>query len=169
MHNPIFLLLLLLPCKIFSQIDSTVVNKFEKLRYSHDYLNPDYDFTYLNDDSANITIKYNKNLTVTETYFKLKERKLIVNFYFEKDSLFFITTSEICPTKAELTCDSRYFIVANKVVQQDHSSIKAISLGIPTSIKELQEAHTCPERFSYAFLEKYIWIVFSKIKGKFPH
>ena len=137
-------------------------------RYSPDYLHLKYDFIYINEDTVHITIKYNRNLTTAETYFTQSQRKLTVNFYFLKDSLFFITTSEICLTKPKLTCDSRYFISENKVTQQDHSSSKAISLGIIRSLKDLQEEHLCPDRFNYDFLEKYIWILHDRIKEKFP-
>lgn len=167
MRNVIFILLFLISGKLFSQIDSTVVNRFEKLQYSTEYLNLNYDSIYLSEDSTHITFKYNRKLITTETYFKINEKKLTVNYYFIRDSLFFITTSEICPTKPELTLDSRYFIYENKIAQQDHSSRRPVSLGIVRSLKDLKEEHFCPDSFSYDFLEKYIWILLRKIREKY--
>lgn len=168
MRNPILIFALLLSGKLFSQIDSTIEKKFEQLRYSQEYLHLDYDFFYIKEDTIHITVKHNRKLTTTETYFKLSQRMLTVDFYYLKDSLFFITTSETCPTKPKLTCDSRYFIKENKIAQQDHSSSKAISLGVLRSLKEIQEEHFCPDRFDYDFLEKYIWRLLKTIKEKYP-
>ena len=159
MRKVIIILLLLISGKLFSQIDSAVANRFEKLKYSPEYSILNYDSIYLSEDTIEIVIKYNRNKIVTETLFKINQRKLSVNYYFVQDSLFFITTSENCPTKPELTCYSRYFIDGNKIAQQDQSSSKAISLGIVWTPKDLQEGLFCPDRFNNAFLVKYIWIL----------
>lgn len=163
-----FILLLLLSNSSYGQIDSAIVNNFEKLNYSPDYLNIKYDSLNTKIDSVEVKIRHNPNLVIADNYFIQSKRSLIIKFYFKESSLFFITTSETCPSKQNLTCESRYYIVANKIIQQDHFSTKVISLGIPLSLKEIQEEHYCPNRFEYDFLEKYIWILFKKIKANYP-
>ena len=164
----LFILFLLISNSSYGQIDTAIINNFEWLNYSPDYLNLKYDSLDTKIDSAEVKIKHNPNVTIADNYFIQSKRLLIIKFYFKEGSLFFITTSETCPSKPNLTCETRYYIVANKIIQQDHLSSKVISLGIPLSLKEIQEQHYCPDRFDYDFLENYVWILFQKIKENFP-
>jgi hypothetical protein len=154
---------LLLATNSNAQIDSAIINDFERLSRSPGYQNLNYEYFETKIDSVKVSINYNPNLASVQNYFMQSGRSLSINFYFKKGSLFFITTSQECPAKPDLLYVSRYYIVENKISQEEHSSSRPIALGIPLSKKDLQERHYCPNIFHYDFLEKYILILLAKL------
>lgn len=160
------ILFTLLTGSAYTQIDSSIVNSFERLSYSLSTQNLEYNVIYTGIDSIQIEIKRNPDVIITNSYFFQSKRSIVINYYFKNCDLYFITTSEVCPSKPGLTCKSRYYIVANAIDQQDHSSSKLYE-G-PRTFEEMAKEHYCPERFDYDFLEKYVWELFKKAQQDYP-
>lgn len=159
----LFIFLLFHSIRSSGQIDSALQEKFRLLPYSSEYSNLTYDSFTLSIDSIQVTVKYNSQKIITENIFTKSRRTLTITYYFKNDSLFYVETSEICPLKAELECNSNYFIANDTISQQGHSSKRQISHGA-YSLEEIAKAHFCPSRLDYVFLEKYIWILLEEIR-----
>ena len=164
MANRFFPFLLFLSINTFGQLDSALKVRLNNLIHSSEYINLAYDSSSLKLDSIFVKYKYNHKEIVAVNTFRRSKRLLTVNYYFKDSSLFYIITSEKCLTKPELTCNSEYYVVNNKIEQAEYSSVTKFSHGI-LSIQDLYRKHDCPSRFEYTFLEKYIWLLLYKVKS----
>lgn len=135
--------------------------------YSSKYFNLKYDSFNIKLDSIKVVVKFNQNKIIVDNYFTKSKRSLNIQYYFSDTALFYIITSETCPSKPYLTCNSGYYVKANKVSQEQHSSSRQFPNGHGTiSVKEIALIHFCPSRFDYSFISKYIWILLETIKEK---
>jgi hypothetical protein len=159
----LFIFFLFFPHNSFGQIDSTLLDSLNRLIYSPDYLASKYDSFTVKIDSIEANVKYNPNEIIADNFFIKSKRSLIVRYYFKNATLFYITTSELCPSKPGLTYHSRYYIVADKINQEEHSSSKKTSHA-PQTFKEITEQHYCSSRFEYHILEKYVWALLQRIR-----
>lgn len=148
----------------FGQIDSNLSDSLNKITYSEGYQNLLYDSLNTMFDSVQVKFKFNQKVIKAECYFTTTNKKLLINYYLNDNVLFYVKTSQICPTKPELTCNSRYYIVTDSINQEEYSSDKKISHGIVQTLEEISKAHTCPDKFDNAFLRDYIFKLFFKIR-----
>jgi hypothetical protein len=159
-----FLIGLILFCKSsLAQIDKNISDSLTRLEYSENYQY--FDSLSIKLDSIEVKFKFNQKLIKAECYFTKSSRKLFIDYYLNNNRLFFVKTTQICPSKPELTCHSRYYIVADSINQAEYSSQKAISHGI-RSLEEITRQHTCLDKFDKYFLRNYIFTLFFKFSKR---
>ncbi|MEJ7626791.1 MAG: hypothetical protein WKF35_08010 [Ferruginibacter sp.] len=149
----------------FAQSDSMLVNEAWTLMHPQENSSIGVDSFNLKLDSIYVNVKYNTTKIITNNFFKNSARSIIIEYYFKRDSIKYIQTSEKNFNRPNFDYFSHYYFQNDTLVKDDHGSSRSnVQLGVSYTLDEISKMHSYPNRIDYAFLNKYVFTLLAKLK-----
>lgn len=150
---------------VVAQSDTMLSNEASNLVYLSEKF-PLFDSFNLKLDSIYVNVKFNSSRIITNNFFKNTGRSISIEYFYINDSIRYIKTSEKNFSRPDLDYFSHYYLQNDTLLEDDHGSSRSVQLGMSYTLDELKKIHSFPNRIEYVFLNKYVFILLTKLKSE---